>query len=328
MPVENILRQFQDTAERRGNEPCLKFKKGGRWRSLSWTESLQQVQQLSESLKSLGIEPGDRVAILSATRYEWTLLDMAILSLGAVTVPIYQSTLADEAEHILRDSGARIVFVEDSSQLEKVLRVRGHLSALEKIILIQGKVLGDGILTLDEFKGLSAGIAGDFVSRIRDIRLKDLATLVYTSGTTGPPKGVMLSHKNIAHEIQGLKIAFTLDPEECALLFLPLAHIFARIMQFYHLATGFTHVYAESIDKLLDNIKEIRPHFMVSVPRIFEKIYTKVMNDVEAGSLLKRNIFDWAQSVGKEHSEHALNGQPASLSLRDKCRAARRSRDP
>jgi len=316
MALENILRQFQDMAERRGNEPCLKFKQQGRWRSLSWTESLAQVQRFSESLKELGIEHGDRVAILASTRYEWTLLDMAILSLGAVTVPIYHSTLSDEAEHILRDSGARIVFVEDSTQLEKILRIRGNLKDLKKIVLIQGKVLGDGIMTLEEFRQLSSDQTSDFESRIRDIRMKDLATLVYTSGTTGPPKGVMLSHKNIACEIQGLKAAFSLDPEECALLFLPLAHIFARIMQFYHLATGFTHAYAESIDKLLDNIKEIRPHFMVSVPRIFEKIYTKVMNDVEGGSLLKRNIFDWAQAVGKEHSEQQLSGESAPLSLK------------
>ncbi|HCU23765.1 MAG TPA: long-chain fatty acid--CoA ligase [Deltaproteobacteria bacterium] len=318
MTEENILRMFQDTAERRGEEACLRYKRGGLWRSLSWTETLNEVQILSEALKKIGVRSGDRVALLSNTRYEWTLLDLAILSLGAVTVPIYHSSLPEEAKHILADSGSRMICVENSTQLEKILKIRGNLSDLEKIILIEGKVMGDGILTMEEFKALGEGEVSDFGSRIRQIGLDRTATLVYTSGTTGPPKGVMLTHANIAYEVIADEKTFPVDPGDISLMFLPLAHILARVIQFYQLRIGFTHAYAESIDKLLEDIGEIKPHFMVSVPRIFEKIYTKVMNDVESGSSFKKNIFYWALEVGKEHSAYVLKGQaiPTGLKIR------------
>src|SRR5262249_6468323 len=129
---ENILRLFQDTAERRGDDACLRFKKSGMWRTLSWTETLSLIKSLSGSLKKLGVRSGDRVSILSNTRYEWTLLDASILSLGAATVPIYHSSLPDEIEHILRDSATRVIFAENSTQLEKVLKVKSQLPGLEK----------------------------------------------------------------------------------------------------------------------------------------------------------------------------------------------------
>ncbi len=322
MVQENILRLFQDTAERRGEEPCLKHIQGGIWLSVSWTQALAQVRNLSESLKKLGVKPQDRVAILSATRYEWTLLDLAILSLGAVTVPIYHSTLPEDILHILTDSDSKIIFVEDSTQLEKVLKVRGRLPNLQNLVLIQGKVMGDAILNFEDFQALSKGVESDFGARIREIPLKSLATLVYTSGTTGPPKGVMISHKNMVYEIKALQKTFPVNPNDVSLLFLPLAHILARIIQFYQLATGYAHAYAESIDKLIDNIRDVRPNFMVSVPRIFEKIYTKVMNDVESSSSLKKNIFRWAREVGLEHSDLQLANKPIPLSLKIRYRLA------
>ncbi len=317
MKPENILRLFQDTAERRGEEACLRFKQGGIWRSLSWTQTLAQIKQLSEGLKKLGIQSGDRVALLSNTRYEWTLLDMAILSLGAVTVPIYHSSVSEEIQHILNDSGAKAVFAENSTQLEKVLKAKANLhNGLQKIILIDGKVMGDGLITFDEFKAQAEGVESDFGVRIRQIELDQLATLVYTSGTTGPPKGVMLTHGNIAYEVDAAEKSFPIDPNDVSLMFLPLAHILARVIQFFQLKVGFTHAYAESIEKLLEDIGEIKPHFMVSVPRIFEKIYTKVMNDVEGGSGFKRNIFYWALEVGKERSDYVLKGKPLPSGLK------------
>lgn len=318
MALENILRSFQDTAERRGDEACLRFKKNGMWQNLSWLETLSRIQEFSEALKKLAIGSGDRVALLASTRYEWTLLDMAILSVGGVTVPVYHSTTADDVLHILNDSQAKLIFVEDSTQLEKILKIRGRLPHLKQIVVIAGKVLGEGILTLREFRALGQGFPSDFGTRIRNIQLKDLATLVYTSGTTGPPKGVMLSHRNIAHEVQAVRESFALDPNEVGLLFLPLAHILARVIQFFQLATGFTHAYAESIDKLIDDIQDVRPQFMVSVPRIFEKIYTKVQGDVDSAGGLKKSIFEWARTTGLENSRFRLEGkeQPLALKLR------------
>jgi len=288
------------------------------WRSLSWLETLQRVQVVSEALKKAGVGEGARVAILSSTRYEWTLLDLAILSLGAVTVPIYHSTLYDEAQHILNDSSSKLIFVEDSTQLEKILKIRNSLPKLERIVVIDGKVLGEGIVTLQEFEQGVQGVVSDFGARIRRIPLDALATLVYTSGTTGPPKGVMLTHANITYEILAAEQSFPIDPNDTSLIFLPLAHILARVIQFYQFKCGFTHAYAESIDKLLEDIAEVRPHFMVSVPRIFEKIYTKVMNDVQNGPAVKRNIFNWALQVGKQRSALLLQNKPipAGLTMR------------
>ncbi len=316
MALENILRMFQDTAERRGEEVALRYKKGGMWHSLTWLETLDQVKLLSEALKKLGVASYDRVAILAATRYEWTLLDLAILSLGAATVPIYHSSLGDEIQHILNNSEARIIFVEDSTQLEKVLRVKTLLPHLEKKILIEGKVLGEGILTFDDFKALGEGMVSDFGSRIREISLDDLATLVYTSGTTGPSKGVMISHGNIASEVVNVQKVFPLRETDTSLFFLPLAHILARVIQFLQVSVGFTHAYAESIDKLLDNIQEIRPNFMVSVPRIFEKIYTNMMHALSSAPSYKRNLFHWARSTGEEYSRYILEKKPIPFSLK------------
>ena len=310
MTPENILRMFQDAAERRGDEGCLRYKQGGLWHSISWTQALNSVKSFSESLKKMGVESGDRVAIIANTRYEWTLLDVAILSLGAVTVPIYHSSVSDEVEHILRDSGTKVIFVENSTQLEKVLKAKAGLSQALKIVVIDGKVMGDGIVTFEDFKALSAGVTTDFNTRIRHIGLDQLATLVYTSGTTGPPKGVMLHHSNIVYEVEAAEKSIPIDPNDTSLIFLPLAHILARVIQFYQLKVGFTHAYAESIDKLLEDIGQVKPHFMVSVPRIFEKIYTKVMNDVENGPSIKRSIFQWALATGKARSQLLLQNKP------------------
>ncbi len=312
---ENVLRMFQDVAERRGSEACLRFKKGGVWQALNWLETLAEVQRLSESLKKLGVCSSDRVAILSSTRYEWTLIDLAILSLGAVSVPIYQSTMPDEVKYILQDSECRFIFLEDSSQLEKVLKVKSELLQLEKIMMFDGKVMGDGILTFDEFRALGEKVTSDFSVRIRKIPLANLASLVYTSGTTGPPKGVMISHKNLAYEVESARKVFPLNIDDTSLIFLPLAHILARVVQFLQVTTGYTHAYAESIDKLTENISEIRPNFMVSVPRIFEKIYSKILNDVENASDAKKKIFHWALSVGKERSKKLLKNQPIPFGL-------------
>jgi len=301
---------FQNTAERRGDEACLRFKaKNGLWTHLTWTQTLTQVKLLGEALKKIGIQSGDRVAILSNTRYEWTLLDVAILSCGAVTVPIYHSSVADEIQYILLNSSAKAIFVEDAVQLKKISGVRNQLPQLQSIVVIDHSKVGDGVLSFEEFRKMGEGIAGDFDERIRRIRLDQLATLVYTSGTTGPPKGVMLLHENIVYEVIAAEQSFPIDPNDTSLIFLPLAHILARIIQFFQLKVGFTHAYAESIDKLLEDISQVRPHFMVSVPRIFEKIYGKVMNDVENGPGLKRKIFHWALDVGRRRSSLLLKNQ-------------------
>ncbi|MBI2336735.1 MAG: long-chain fatty acid--CoA ligase [Deltaproteobacteria bacterium] len=314
MLLENILLAFEETTGRLKEAPCLKYKKNKDWNVLSWNQSLEKVIQISEGLKKMGIKRGDKVCILSLTRYEWTLTDLAILSLGAITVPIYQSTLPDEALHILNDSGAKAIFVEDKNQLEKVFGIRDGIKSLKKIILFTGKSNEPEVLTFKELMRMGEGTdPQDFSLRIKEITRDDLATLVYTSGTTGMPKGVMLTHDNIIKEVEAMREAFQLTGQEVSIMFLPLAHILARAVQFFQLAVGFVHAYAESIDHLVDNIQEVNPHFIVAVPRIFEKIHTKVMSDVENASLLKQKIFQWASDLGRRVGESRIKGQKISL---------------
>ncbi len=316
MEHENILRWFQDTAEKKGGEPCFRFKKDKLWRSLTWSQVISRVKVLSEALKKADVSHGDRVAILSQTRYEWTLVDLAILSLGAVTVPIYQSNTAEEVEYILSNSEARFIFVENSTQLEKLLEIRSRLPHLKIIVVFEGQIMGEGVLSLEEFEKSGQKDGSDFETRIRQIGTEDLATLVYTSGTTGPPKGVMLSHGNLLGENIAIKAVFPHNAGNEALLFLPLAHILARVVQFFQLTEGFTHSYAESVEKLIDNLGEVRPHFMVCVPRIFEKVYQNMLANVENASSLKKGIFRWAKEVGKEHSLCVQKRQVPSASLK------------
>lgn len=315
---ENILRWFQDTAERRGSDTCLQFKKNKIWQTLSWDETLKKIQNISEAFKKLNITKMDRVSILANTRYEWSIYDMAILSLGAVTVPIYQSNLPEECQHILHDSESKVVVVEDAIQLKKILQVKSQLPNLEKIILMEGESGEESVIGHEAFEKMGEGEATDFGARIRQILHEDLATLVYTSGTTGKPKGVMLTHANILGEVKGMERAVPVSPEYVSLIFLPLAHILARVVQFYQFARGFTHAYAESIEKLGENIQEVRPHFMVSVPRIFEKIYSGMMAQVQAGSSTKQAIFYWAKHIGEQYSKCLQQKKPVPMGIKVK----------
>ncbi len=300
MKYSNVLSQFAENAQHLNAKVCFRFKSKGQWKNLHWAQAKEAVEKLASALEAKGIKTGDKVAIFSATRYEWSLADLAILSLGAVTVPIYHSTLASEAQFILNHSEASILFVENKQQLKKIELIRKDLPHLREVILIEGN---DPKAT--SFSKLLQGEAADALSlavRAERIELQSIATIVYTSGTTGKPKGVVLTHQNLASEIDALKEIFVFPSHYEALLFLPLAHIFARAFQFYQLCSGFIQVYAESIDKLLENISEIRPHFIACVPRIFEKIHSKILNDVHSSSALKKKLFHWAVKVGGEVS--------------------------
>lgn len=315
MAHKNLIQLFDSAVRKYGDSDCFMVKEKGDWQTWSWREVDDKVKALSVALEKFGVGLKDRVAILSQTRAEWTLADLAILSLGGITVPIYHSNTVSEVQYIIENSEAKGVFVEDKSQLEKVLSVKDDLPSLQFIILISGKKALDGTHLLSRLLESDPREATTYHKNWEELDESSIASYVYTSGTTGRPKGAILTHGNFTFEVEACKEVIACDHSDVSLSFLPLAHILARVVQFYQFGVGFTHAYAESIEKLADDMLEVRPHFLVSVPRIFEKVYERVLSQVHAGSKVKRKLFDWACQVGKVYSQAKQRKEPPPVSI-------------
>ena len=300
---------------------ALRAKRGGRWTDIGYRELAERVHDLSIGLRELGVRRGDRVAILSENRPEWAITDYACLAARAADVPIYPTLPARQAEYILRDSGAVVVLVSSAAQLEKVLSLRARLPALAHVIAYDPGVTGPGVLGFDQV--LERGRAArdrhpDWRSVALEAAPDELATLIYTSGTTGDPKGVMLSHGNIASNVTTCVDLFSFTAEDECLSFLPLSHIFERMFGHYCMFhAGVVINYAESIDTVPANMLEIRPNLMASVPRLYEKIYARVLDSVRTSSALRKRIFAWGRQVGERWAEETIAGRriPAGLRL-------------
>lgn len=276
-----LLRQAVDRwgpriALRRRREPL-------KWSVLSWTETGERVRSIGAGLMTLGLEPGDRVALLSRTRIEWSLLDYGTLSVGGVVVPLYHSNTPQQWTYVIRDSGASIVLVEDREQLEALMP---HLETMEQVrhvVLIEVADLRevDKAMLLDEMeregRRLLRERPGELETRADSIDESALASIVYTSGTTGSPKGVRLTHKNLLAAVQALPRVLDVGVEDTTVLCLPLSHIYPRLAQFAALETGFCIAYAQRVDRLQDVLLEIRPTFFFAVPRIYERIYQQTL---------------------------------------------------
>jgi len=297
----------------------MRAKRGGRWIPIGYRELAEQVQDFSLGLLELGVRRGDRVAILSENRPEWAITDYGCLAARAADVPIYPTLPARQAEYILRDSGAVAVVVSTAAQLEKVRSVRTRLPGLAHVIGLDPETAGSGVLSFGAV--LARGRAArDRHPEWHDSALNaapdDLATLIYTSGTTGDPKGVMLSHGNIASNVTTCVDLFSFTAEDECLSFLPLSHIFERMFGHYCMFhAGVVINYAESIDAVPANMVEIRPHLMASVPRLYEKIYARVLDSVRSSSPLRQRIFAWGRRVGERWAELAIEKRPVPAGL-------------
>ncbi len=286
----------------------------GEWIGLGWDDLLQRVHEAAAGLVSLGVDHGDRVAILSNSRLEWAVTDLAILSIGAITVPIYQSNTPDEVHFVLDNSGACLVLAEDREQLGKIHEVRTRLPHLRHAVLMDGRVKIEDFLVswsrlLERGSNLLLREPSAIRHRVERVEPSDVATFVYTSGTTGRPKGVILTHGAISFELRALRSAIQADQRDETLLFLPMAHIFARVGFFCFLELGYTVCFAESIERLMGNLPEIRPTFVFSVPRIYEKIYDKILAGVRSGTRIERQIFAFALWVGRAKSRRLQQGR-------------------
>ncbi|HLC42109.1 MAG TPA: long-chain fatty acid--CoA ligase [Methylomirabilota bacterium] len=327
MADDTLARMFWNRVEQSRDRVAQEFKQGGTWRQLPWREYGQIVRELALGLLALGRRQGDAIAILSASRAEWVQADFAIFSAGCVTVPIYPSYTPEQIAYIISDAEAKTLIVENVDQLQKALQVRGKMEGLEQIVVMDGPSNDAGfILTWEELKRRGREAAPNLESllkeRVRSVGPDDVATIVYTSGTTGPPKGVVQTHGNHMAMIRAVRQVVDVTEQDKNLLFLPLAHSFARCDAFVAVYAGVTTAFAENLDKVGENLREVSPTYFASVPRVFEKVYAKVLAGVEAGSHAKKKIFYWALGVGRQVSQRQQRRQPIPFGLKLRYRLA------
>ncbi len=301
---------------------AMRRKAQGEWQTLTHQELLTSVRHVAAALRELGLSQGDRVAILSENRPEWAITDYACLTVRMTDVPVYPTLPAHQIAYVLRDSGSRAIFCSTRAQLDKILEVRGELPDLQHLVLFDDdSALPTGVLSFQELEARGAAAVGQYPNWEAEARTAvpdDLATLIYTSGTTGEPKGVMLTHGNItSNVVASLSVLDLLEGDEC-LSFLPLSHIFERMVGHYTMFyAGVVINYATNMDLLLPEMGEVRPTVLASVPRLYEKIYARAVEAAMSGGGLKRAIFEWARATGDKRLDYVLNRRrvPPGLAL-------------
>jgi long-chain acyl-CoA synthetase len=290
---------------------------------LSSKEMFERVRDLSLGLRTLGVSPGDRIAIIAESRPEWLLCDFAILAAGAVTVPIYPTLSSAQAQYILQDSGARLAIVSTRLQLEKTQEVRHVLPALEAVVCMDPAAASAApaaasVLSLDELERrgharMTAewGAGREFRDSARAVTPDSLATIIYTSGTTGEPKGVMLTHDNLVSNMRASAAALEISQDDVALSFLPLSHGFERMVSFVYLFSGVTIVFAESFDTIARDLVRVRPTVLTGVPRVYEKLHARIVEVAQNAGGVKAAVFRWAVNAGLARARVVLRGRRA-----------------
>lgn len=313
----NLVQMVEEQVSKQPQGTATRFKVDGTWREQTWTELLGELRAVGAALLGDGIEVGDRVAILSATRVEHAIADLGILAARGVTVPIYHSHTPEELEYVLENSGSIVVFVEDQTQLDKLLAIRERVPHVRKVVLFQGAPqagLDHWIETwgalLERGRATLAEGSGSLDERIAAIDTEDPACILYTSGTTGLPKGVVLTHRNWCYEAAAVARIGIFEPGEIILLFLSLAHSFAKVTVAAWLHLGASMAFAESPEKVVDNCAEVRPNIMPSAPRVFEKVFTAVVANGSSQGGLKGALFRWAMGQFEKYAEAREAGRP------------------
>jgi long-chain acyl-CoA synthetase len=319
-PAPGTLTKLFFEAVSKYNRPdALQVKVAGAYKPISHGEVADRVRHAARGLASLGVRRGDRVGILSENRPEWAIADFACLTAGLTDVPIYPTLPADQIAYILKDSGAVAIFVSTKDQAEKIRAIRSQVPALKTVIGFDD-VSGLANMSMADLEKRGAeGETSASIATYREdallVKPDDLATIIYTSGTTGEPKGVMLSHDNIYSNVEASRKAIPFEGKDVGLSFLPLSHIFERMAGHYMMfATGTSIAYAESIDTVAANMGEVKPTLVLSVPRLYEKMYARILETALTGGFLKKKIFFWARGVADRWASEKLAGkEPAGL---------------
>jgi len=315
----SVPRMFVDRVAATPNAEAFRYPGDSGWTSVTWQQVGDRVELIAAGLIALGINPEDRVALASGTRYEWVVVDFGILASGAATTTVYPTTNAEDVAYIVANSGSRIVIAEDRQQLDKLVARRADLPAVEKVVLIEGAGDdGDWVMGLDDLEQLGKQLLADSPSAVSDridaIRPDQLATLIYTSGTTGRPKGVRLVQQSWTYTAAAMDSLGVLTEKDLNYLWLPLSHAFGKVMLALLLAIGFPTVIDGRVDKIVDNLAIIRPTIMGAVPRIFEKVHSRINEMMVKEGGIKKKLFDWAIDVGLQVSRaRQAGGRPSTL---------------
>ncbi len=321
--INTLPQMLLHTIEAYPKDEFMLYKKGESYVPLSTSEFGRWTKLFALGLHELGVKSGDKVAILSENRPEWVMADFATLSLGGITVPIYITLVPDQVQYIIENSGARVVVCSNLELWQKFAAVKAELPQVEHVVLFTADT-PDGVFSLEEVWNRGEkrdkedpGLFAELCSRAQP---DDVATIIYTSGTTGVPKGVMLTHNNLVSNAEAVLSQIPVTQADTVLSFLPLAHILERWATCCYIYVGATIGYAESLETLSDNMLEIRPTIMVTVPRLLEKIYARVLDTVLSGSGLKRAIFYWAVGVGRAYAQKMVRNEkiPGFLAFKRK----------
>ena len=305
---------------------ALNYKKDGEWKKISSAEMVLRAENVALGLYALGLRKGDRAAILAANSPEWTLADAGCQFAGVIDVPIYTTLAPDSVRYIIDDSEA-VFFLQDKDTYMRLLPAINECKSIEKIVLFEAAVITDErIISFEHLESAGAILAFEKPSLAKKLRnavdSEDIATLIYTSGTTGEPKGVMLTHSNLISNVVDASEKYAFSGQDISLSVLPLSHVFERTGMYVYIMYGMRVFYAESIDKVPDNLKEVRPTIFIGVPRIFEKVFERARLKAAQSGRVNEMIFDWAIEVAKEFATLTEKGQadPDGAGRKAQCR--------
>ncbi|TAM67236.1 long-chain fatty acid--CoA ligase [Mycobacterium sp.] len=312
----SVARMFLNRVAATPNAEAFRYPQDDTWESVTWQQVDERVCAIAGGLIALGIAPEDRIALVSSTRYEWVLVDFAVMCAGAATTTVYPTTNDRDTAYILANSGSRVVVAENRTQLDKLLAHRAELPDVAKVVMIDGNGDGDWVITLGELERLGKQLLADspdaVTKRVAAVGPEQLASLIYTSGTTGRPKGVRLTHGAWTYTAAAIDALGILGPEDLNFLWLPLAHAFGKVMLALPLQIGFPTAIDGRVERIVDNLATLRPTIMGAAPRIFEKAHARVQEMVAEQGGFRKKMFDWSIAVGLKVSAARQAGKQPS----------------